>query len=109
MAKNHVVFSSVKGMYLRLSKKRAKEVFDKGGRLFVMSSDRNPVVSLTGAHEYFIGCDSYYLGNGIKSVNTFEDMILDFCNWLAMDGYGHKPDLYRSKRCLFSYWVKICL
>jgi len=96
------------GTYLRVSKTRAREIFEEGtGRLYVMTSDRNPVNSLTTAHEYKKSCKPYYYGSVRESINTFDELLDDFAYWLDTDGYGHNPDRYRSMHEMFSYWVKI--
>lgn len=96
------------GTYLRVSKARAREIFEEGtGRLYVMTSDRNPVNSLTSAHEYKKGCMPYYYGSVRKSIETFDGLLEDFSYWLDTDGYGHMPDRYRAAHEMFSYWVKI--
>lgn len=96
------------GTYLRVNKKVAEKIFEEGtGRLYVMTSDRNPVNSLTTAHEYKKGCKPHYYGTIRQSIETFEELIEDFADWLDTDGYGHTPDRYRAKNELFSYWVKI--
>lgn len=96
------------GTYLRVNKMTARKIFEDGtGRLYVMSSDRNPVNSLTTAHEYKKGCKPYYFGRVRESINTFDELLDDFAYWLDTDGYGHMPDHYRANKELFSYWVKI--
>lgn len=95
------------GTYLRVNRMVAEKIFEEGtGRLYVMSSDRNPVNSLTTAHEYKKGC-MYYFNPETPVINTFADLIEDFASWLDNDGYGHMPDHYRANKELFSYWVKI--
>ena len=106
--KTEIITGNDRGTYLRVNKIVAQKIFEEGnGRLFVMTSDRNPVTSLTTAHEYKKGCMCYYLGNGSKPIETFDELIDDFACWLDTDGYGHIPDHYRANKELFSYWVKI--
>jgi len=101
------IISSDRGTYLRVNKQTARKVFEEGtGRLYVMSSDRNPVNSLTTAHEYKQGCKPYTY-NPANSIETFDEVLEDFSTWLDTDGYGHMPDTYRANKYLFSYWVKI--
>lgn len=110
MAKNKIQLISDErtGTFLRVSKVRAEEIFEDGtGRLYVMTSDRNPVNSLTAAHEYKKGCKPHYYGSVRESINTFDELLEDFSYWLDTDGYGHMPDRYRAKNEMFSYWVKI--
>lgn len=96
------------GTYLRVNKMVAQKIFEEGtGRLYVMTSDRNPVTSLTTAHEYKKGCMPYYYGSVRKSIETFDGLLEDFSYWLDTDGYGHMPDRYRAAHEMFSYWVKI--
>lgn len=108
--KTEIINGNKRGTYLRVNKIVAQKIFEEGnGRLYVMTSDRNPVNSLTTAHEYKKGCIpySYYYGTIHQSIETFEELIEDFADWLDTDGYGHIPDRYRAKNELFSYWVKI--
>ena len=106
--KTEIITGNDRGTYLRVNKIVAQKIFEEGnGRLYVMTSDRNPVTSLTTAHEYKKGCKPYYYGSERESINTFDELLDDFEYWLDTDGYGHMPDRYRSMHEMFSYWVKI--
>ena len=105
--KTKIVSDNKTGTFLRVNRIVAEQIFNEETcRLYVMTSDRNPVNSPTTAHEYKKGCMPYSSLNFL-SVETFEDLIEDFTDWLDTDGYGHIPDHYRAKNELFSYWVKI--
>ena len=74
--KTIVISDSDIGTYLRVNKIVAQKIFEEGtGRLYVMSSDRNPVNSLTTAHEYKKGCKPYYYGSVRESINTFDELL----------------------------------
>lgn len=95
------------GTYLRVNKMVAQKIFEEGtGRLYVMTSDRNPVTSLTTAHEYKKGCMPYFTISYV-SIETFDQLITDFKKWVMYRGYGYERDPYRANKELFSYWVKI--
>ena len=101
------IVSNDRGTYLRVNKQTARNVFENGtGRLYVMTSNRNPINSLTTAYEYKKGCKPYTC-HPDNIIETFDEMLDDFSTWLETDGYGHIPDTYRANKCLFSYWVKI--
>ena len=92
----------------RLSKPSAKKAFEGGEKLYVMSVDRNPIKSLSSPYIYYIGCKSmcgWY--NGKTEINTFDELLEDFAEWLDTDGYGHIPQRYDAKHYRFSYWIKI--
>ena len=108
--KTEIITGNDRGTYLRVNRIVAQKIFEEGnGRLYVMTSDRNPVTSLTTAHEYKKGCKPYcyYYGSVRETINTFDELLDDFAYWLDTDGYGHNPDRYRSMHEMFSYWVKI--
>ena len=105
--KIQVISDNDRGTFLRVSKARAKEIFEEGtAKLYVMSSDRNPVEWLTAAHDYKMGCKPYY-SLDMESVDSFNRLLCDFGEWLEYRGYGHEPDPYRAAHEMFSYWVKI--
>ena len=93
--------------YERLTKPTARKAFESGKKVYVMSIDRNPINSLTSPHKYYIGCKSICgWFNGKERINTFDDLLEDFSEWLDTDGYGHIPQRYDAKHYIFSYWVK---
>lgn len=99
--------SNSRGTYLRVNKMTAQKIFEEGtGRLYVMTSDRNPVTSLTSAHEYKKGCIPYFTIDCV-SIETFDQLITDFKEWVMYRGYGYERDTYRGFKERFSYWVKI--
>ena len=105
--KTEIITGNDRGTYLRVNKIVAQKIFEEGnGRLYVMTSDRNPVTSLTTAHEYKKGCIPYFTIDYV-SIETFEQLITDFKEWVMYHGYGHKRDTYRGFKERFSYWVKI--
>ena len=105
--KTEIITGNNRGTYLRVNKKVAEKIFEEGnGRLYVMTSDRNPVTSLTTAHEYKKGCMPYFTIDCV-SIETFDQLITDFKEWVMYRGYGHEIDPYRANKELFSYWVKI--
>ena len=108
MRKKVQLVSGVCGTYLRVSRGKAAHIFEEGSaRLYVMSSDRNPVNSPTSAHEYRKGCMPYYGGSERGSISTFGELVEDFSGWLDTEGYGHMPDRYRAEHELFSFWVRL--
>ena len=105
--KTEIITGNGRGTYLRVNKMVAQKIFEEGnGRLYVMTSDRNPVTSLTTAHEYKKGCIPYFTIDYV-SIETFDQLITDFKEWVMYRGYGYERDPYRAKNELFSYWVKI--
>lgn len=104
--KNKVVSDYV-DTYIRLSKTNARKVFERGKKVYVMSIDRNPINSITSPYIYYIGCKPLYnWKNGKTEINTFDELLEDFSEWLDTDGYGHIPQRYDAKHYRFSYWVK---
>ena len=105
--KNKVV-SDFGRTYRRLSKPNAKKAFEEGKTLYVMSIDRNPVNSLTSPYMYFVGCRPIMGMYSVhKTIETFDDLLEDFSEWLGTDGYGHMPQRYDAKNYRFSYWSKL--
>lgn len=105
--KNKIV-SDYNGLtYKRLTKPSARKAFDSGYTICVMTNDRDPISSLTGAAEYTIENKLCFSHNQIAK--TFDDVLDDFANWQEYDGYGHIPDTYRARKKLFSYWIKIII
>ena len=88
----------------RLTKTSARKAFESGKEVMVMSIDRNPVQSITSPYTYYIGCKP--LCSEITAINTFDELLEDFSEWLDTDGYGHIPQRYDAKHYRFSYWVK---
>lgn len=104
---NNKVISGDGKTYERLSKASARKAFESGVELFVMSIDRNPIQSLTSPYKYYIGCKSMCgWFNGKTEINSFDELLEDFSEWLDTDGYGHIPQRYDAKHYRFSYWVK---
>ena len=105
--KTKIITGNDRGTYLRVNKIVAQKIFEEGnGRLYVMTSDRNPVTSLTTAHEYKKGCIPYFTIDYV-SIETFDQLITDFKEWVMYRGYGLEKDIYRGFKERFSYWVKI--
>jgi len=105
--KTEIITGNDRGTYLRVNKIVAQKIFEEGnGRLYVMTSDRNPVTSLTTAHEYKKGCIPYFTID-YTSIETFDQLITDFKEWVMYRGYGLEKDAYRGFKERFSYWVKI--
>lgn len=104
--KNRIVHDDDR-TFLRVDKSLAERIFNEGGTIAVMSSDRNPVNSLTSETYYKKGCKAnwYYGENGI--IDSFDRVLEDFGEFLISDGYGHMPDPVRGFNHQFSYWVKI--
>lgn len=104
--KNRIV-SDVNGTFLRIDKAMAERVFEAGGTIAVMTSDRNPVNSLATEKYYKKGCKAtwHYGENGI--IDSFDRVLEDFGEFLICDGYGHMPDPVRGFNHQFSYWVKV--
>jgi hypothetical protein len=99
--------NKVVGDFMRLNKTLARKAFESGESVYVMSIDRNPITSLTCPYKYYIGCKSLWgWHNGKTEVNTFDELLEDFSEWLYADGYGHVPQRYDAKHYRFSYWVK---
>ena len=94
--------NKVMNNYLRLTKTIARKVFESGSEVYVMSIDRNPVQSITSPHIYRIGCNALC---GATSVNTFDELLQDFSEWLYTEGYGHTPQRYNAEHYRFSYWI----
>lgn len=92
--------------YTRITKPSARMVFEEGWPIYVMTTNRNPVNSLTAAHEYKKGCIPYTNSLHTDTIETFDDVLDDFSTWLMTDGYGHKPDPYKATKRFFSYWMK---
>ena len=69
-----------------------------------MTSDRNPVSSLTTEVYYTKGQNLFY--NASSKAETFEDVLEDFADWQENDGYGHMPDHEAAKNYSFSFWTK---
>ncbi len=82
----------------------ARELFDKGETIAVMTSDRNPVSSLTSEVEYTRGAKLFY--DPSRTAETFDDVVEDFADWQENDGYGHMPDREAAGKQDFSYWTK---
>lgn len=103
--KNAIV-SNENETYIRHNKKLARRIFLEYGRLYVMSIDRDPISSVSCAHEYIRGtkCGLY---DDDKVINTFDELLEDFSKWLETDGYGHTPQRYDANNYLFSYWEKL--
>ena len=94
--------------YRRLTKSSARKAFDGGGKIYVMSIDRNPVNSLTSPYIYYAGCKSLCgWFNGNTEIATFDDLLVDFSEWLYTDGYGHIPQRYDAMHYRFSYWIEL--
>ena len=91
--------------YKRLTKTSARKAFDNGMDVYVMSADRNPVNSMTSPHIYSKGCKA--LCYWVKpEIDTFDDLLQDFSEWLFVDGYGHMPQRYYVRNYRFSYWIR---
>lgn len=103
---NNKIVSAADGRtYVRLNKIAARNSFDSGVKIYVMSIDRNPIDSVTTAHEYKKGCKPLCAWlNEKDSIDTFGELLEDFSEWLDTDGYGHIPDRYAARHYKFSYW-----
>ncbi len=99
---NKIVYSDGE-VYERLNKTNARNAFGRGECVYIMSIDRNPITSLTSSHKYYVGCKSL---RGDDVINTFDDLLKDFSEWLYNDGYGHIPQKYDAEHHRFSYWVR---
>ena len=109
--KNTLVHDEHYGTFLRLNKTMARKVFETGATIAVMTSDRNPVNSLTSETYYKKGSKAnwYYdseNGEGM-TILSFDHLLKDFGEFLCCDGYGHMPDPVRGMNHQFSYWVKL--
>ena len=93
--------------FLRLNKTCAKREFENGGKLYVMSIERNPISSPGTAYIYYKGCKPLWGDSGWTEINTFEEMLADFSEWLYNDGYGHMAQRYDADNYRFSYWVNV--
>lgn len=104
--KNKIVSGNGK-TYRRLTKSSARKAFESGGKLYVMSIDRDPISSFSSPYIYYNGCKSLCgWFNGNTEITTFDELLEDFAEWLDTDGYGHIPQRYDAKHYRFSYWVK---
>jgi hypothetical protein len=101
-----VVSSTDRGTFLKVNKTTAEKVFNANADIYVTTSDRNPVNYLTEAHHYKKGCEPRWVAD-IQSVDTFQQALQDFAQWLDEDGYGHIPNHHKAEKQLFSYWVEI--
>ena len=82
----------------------ARQLFNDGQTIGVMTSDRNPVSSLTTEVYYTKDQELFY--NASSKAETFEDVLEDFADWQENDGYGHMPDHEAAKNYSFSFWTK---
>lgn len=105
--KNKIV-SGYGKTFERLSKVAARKAFENGEWLFVMSIDRNPINSLSSPFMYHKGGKSMCgWWNGKTEIDTFDELLEDFSEWLDTDGYGHTPQRYMAKKYMFSYWKMV--
>ena len=94
--------------YKRMSKKVAEKAFKDGLSVYVMSIDRNPINSLSSPYIYHMGCKPIMACDSkFDVINTFDELLEDFSEWLDCDGYGHCPQRYYAKKHLFSYWLRV--
>ena len=104
--KNKIVSGNGK-TYRRLTKSSARKVFESGGKLYVMSIDRDPISSFSSPYIYYNGCKSLCgWFNGNTEITTFDELLENFAEWLDTDGYGHIPKRYDAKHYRFSSWIK---
>ena len=94
--------------YQRLSRPSARKAFEAGKSLLVMSIDRNPIESLSSPHFYKKGCKAYMFEcTEVDTINTFDELLEDFSQFLDTDGYGHMPQRYDAANYRFSYWLSV--
>ena len=90
--------------FTRHTEQEARDLFDKGVTISVMTADRNPVNSLTSEIDYTKGEELFWNGGNDIACN-FDQVIEDFAEWLDNDGYGHQPDHEASEKRDLSYWT----
>lgn len=95
-----------KDAFLRYDKKMARRVFNEYGKIYVMTIDRDPITSLTEPHRYIRG-EKTSLMDKDKIISNFDELLYDFSEWLSTIGYGNKPQRYKAKKQMFSYWFRL--
>ena len=91
-------------IFTRQSEEEARELFDKGVTISVMTADRNPANSLTTEIDYTKGEELFWNASNDIACN-FDQVKDDFAEWQENDGYGHCPDHEAAENYDFSYWT----
>ena len=95
--KNKIVSGNGK-TYRRLTKSSARKAFESGGKLYVMSIDRDPISSFSSPYIYYNGCKSLCgWFNGNTEITTFDELLED----LKVNTFN-KYNAFMLKSCPFS-------
>ena len=91
-------------VFTRLTEEEARELFNEGATISVMTDDRNPSNTIVMEIDYTKGEE--LLWNAQHEIaSEFEQVKKDFAEWLESDGYNHNPEQEKAKSYSFSYWV----
>lgn len=91
-------------VFTQHTEKEARELFDRGYTISVMTADRNPRDSMTTEIDYTKGEELFWNAQNNIACN-FDQVIEDFAEWQNCDGYGHMPDHEAADNHDFSYWT----
>lgn len=90
-------------VFTQRTEKEARQLFEQGYTISVMTADRDPNTSLTSEVNYTKGEELFYDSSNIAC--NFDQVIEDFADWQNNDGYGHMPDHEAAENHAFSYWT----
>lgn len=90
-------------VFTQRTEQEARQLFEQGYTISVMTADREPNTSLTSEVNYTKGEELFYDSSNIAC--NFDQVIKDFADWQDNDGYGHMPDHEAAENHAFSYWT----
>jgi len=91
-------------VFTQRTEQEAREIFDNGATISVMTADRDPASSLTTEINYTKGEELFWNADSNIACN-FDQVKEDFAEWQDNDGYGHMPDHEAAENHTFSYWT----
>lgn len=91
-------------VFTQRAKLEARQLFDEGSTISVMTADKTPDDTTVIVIDYTKGEELFWNAfHGIAM--TFEQVKTDFAEWLGGDGYNHMPDHEAAENHNFSYWT----
>lgn len=91
-------------VFTRLTEEEARELFNEGATISVMTDDRNPSDTIVMEIDYTKGEELFWNAQH-EIACKFEQVKKDFAEWLESDGYNHNPEREKAESYSFSYWV----
>lgn len=91
-------------VFTQRTEQEARQLFEKGYTISVMTADRDPASSLTTEINYTKGEELFWNADSNIACN-FDQVIEYFAEWQDNDGYGHMPDHEAAENHAFSYWT----